>query len=202
MIEIEKKFRLTPEVEKSLLKTATFLHTFINHDIYFDNQTYDLTRHGIWFRKRNEQFELKMPLHQIGQKNVVTQYEELETEDAIRLALKLNPNLSFEEALKEKKYFSFASYTNTRQRYKDGPFSLDFESCDFGDGDPYRLVEIELIVSEAEKEQGVQKIIAYAQSKKMELVDINGKLPMYLKRHDPKHYQVLKNAGIVYEENA
>ena len=201
MIEIEKKFHLTPEQEKKLLEHATFVKEVVNHDTYYDNETYDLTKNGLWFRKRNGRFELKVPLHKVGVKNVVTQQEELEDKQSIRDYLSLDTQLDFESAIKSKGYKSFVTYQTTRRRYKEGSFSIDLDSCDYGDGDPYLVAEIELMVEESGKEAGVKMIMDFISSKAVETGHARGKLPTYISRYRPEHYQVLLDAGIVYDES-
>ena len=62
MIEIEKKFILTPEQEQALIKGADFIEEKEFTDIYYDDKILSLTTKDIWLRERAGKFELKVPL--------------------------------------------------------------------------------------------------------------------------------------------
>src|SRR3989344_6661423 len=86
MIEIEKKFRLTREVESALLKGATFLRTKIFTDTYFDTPKLGLIHSDRWLRARDGVFELKTPMHAGGglTKDSIAQYDEITDPKKIR----------------------------------------------------------------------------------------------------------------------
>ena len=66
MIEVEKKFILTTEQEKSLIEGADFLGEKKFTDIYYDDEDFSLTKKDLWLRNREGRFELKIP------KNITT----------------------------------------------------------------------------------------------------------------------------------
>ena len=81
MIEIEKKFHFTPEQEAKIIASATFLGEKIQTDTYYDTLDFVLTCKDIWLRNRNGRFEIKTPLHVLGNKMALTQYRKIETDE-------------------------------------------------------------------------------------------------------------------------
>lgn len=85
------------EVEKKCLATAPFLEFLKNHanklgeslleDIYLDFEDLRLIKNDIWLRKRNEQYELKMPISFDDKKSDV--YEEISNNKLILEKLNL-----------------------------------------------------------------------------------------------------------------
>jgi len=108
MIEVEKKFKLTPEQEVRLLEGATFLKTVTNEDIYFDTIDFSLTKQDHWLRKRSGRFELKRRVHELGHKLGGTAYDEIEDEAGIRTFLKLPEVNALEADLASAGYNPFA----------------------------------------------------------------------------------------------
>src|SRR5260221_52798 len=99
MVEVEKKFVITPEQEEALIEDAEFVGEKIFTDTYFDYSDHRLTTSDLWLRKRGEQFELKVPLNESMIARVSDQYHELEDEKEIASFLKLPYRGDFEKLL-------------------------------------------------------------------------------------------------------
>lgn len=59
VIEIEKKFVVTPELLATLEEKHERKVQIVMEDTYFDNDRFDLTTKDMWLRRRNAQWELK-----------------------------------------------------------------------------------------------------------------------------------------------
>ena len=192
MIEIEKKFKLTSREIEHLAAGGTLLGEKQITDTYYDNSTYDLTRSDMWLRRRNGQFELKLPLG--GKKSSVYTYDELEDEDSIRKALKLSADQSLADTLESAGYVPFCTCQTTRTKYKIGEFGLDVDVADFGDF-TYELAEIELMAEDGEgAPEAERKILEFAKNHNLSTGEIRGKIIEYLARRNPKHFEALKKA--------
>ncbi len=188
MIEIEKKFLLNDAERERLLSGATFMETVVNIDTYFDLEDHSLTCRDCWLRKRNSNWELKIPLHALGEKTAVTHYRELTEHDEILAVLEFN----FAE------YQPFCTIVTTRRRYKKNDFSIDLDSCDFG----YDLVEIELMVSEDDdRAAATELILAFAQKYGLRTDRVRGKILEYLRRFRPDHLRQLVEAGVAKQQD-
>jgi len=198
MIEIEKKFHFTPEQEAKIIASATFLGEKIQTDTYYDTLDFVLTCKDIWLRNRNGRFEIKTPLHVLGNKMALTQYREIETDEETCEVLHLPPCTLTNEILAQAGYAPFSTITTTRKRYQDEPYSIDLDSCDLGDGHPYLVAEIEIMTEENQKEEAAKKLVDYAVGKGFSIDYIRGKLLEYLYRHSPEHYKALVDAGVIY----
>lgn len=198
MIEIEKKFLLTEEQKTALLKNATFLGEKIQTDTYYDTADIALTCKDIWLRNRNGRFEIKIPLHALGDKLALTHYRELETDEEICAFLHLSSCVLTNTVLADAGYLPFATIITTRKRYQDEPYFIDLDSCDFGDGNLYCVTEIETNTEENDREKASQALMDYALRKGLSHSYVRGKLIEYLLRHAPTHYQALVDAGVFY----
>ncbi|MBX4200917.1 CYTH domain-containing protein [Candidatus Parcubacteria bacterium] len=188
MIEIEKKFILTPEQEKSLIEGAEFLGEKQFTDIYYDDNNFSLTKKDIWLRERDSKFELKLPMNESFEKRVADQYRELDVEDDI-LAHFGSRGVSVKEFLIEKNYKPFCKITTTRKKYKKDGFGIDLDIMDFG----YTLAEIELMVdNELNMKEATNSIINFASKCGIDTtVSILGKVMKYLQLNNPTHFQAL-----------
>lgn len=193
MIEVERKFIINKENVDSLTKNAEFLREIVFTDTYYDTPDYKLTTKGIWLRKRNGKFELKIPL---GNREQIDQYEEIETEDGIKKELKLNGK-DLSEGLQKSGFKEFCTCTTARKKYKNGQFTIDLDKVEF-ENQTYHIGEIELMVEkESEMEKALQQISEFAKSKKLTFEPVRGKVVEYLKRFKPEHYKALLNAGVI-----
>ena len=188
MIEVEKKFHIIPQQEKTLISGAKFIKTVTNVDKYYDTGDFKLTTQDIWLRNRNGKFELKVPLN-FSRKGLTDLYHEYTTDQEIRKQLQILPQESLAEDLESNGYSLFATIQTTRKKYKKEGFNIDIDSIDYG----YELCEIELMVDTIEKTE--QKILEFAKSNGLQINPIRGKLLEYLRRHRSDHYAALKKAG-------
>src|SRR2546421_324668 len=140
MIEVEKKFILTPEQEKSLIEGAEFLGEKQFTDIYYDDTGFSLTIKDVWLRERDGKYELKLPMNESLEKRVSDQYRELDVDSDI-LAYFEARDISVKDFLVEKGYIPFCKITTTRKKYKQEDFVIDLDVMDFG----YTLAEIEFM---------------------------------------------------------
>ncbi len=198
MIEVEKKFLLSESDKSRLIKDAEFLSERIFTDIYYDTADYSLTTKDQWLRKRENRFELKLPMH-TGPDRLVDQYHELEDERSIREALNMSHSGNLERDLSVAGHLPFCACTTTRRKYARHPFIIDLDSVDFRDF-TYRIGEIELMVKDAgEIEVAIEKIMAFAKEQNLTIAPVRGKVLEYLKRMKPDHYQALIQAHVIKE---
>ncbi|TAL50779.1 CYTH domain-containing protein [Patescibacteria group bacterium] len=194
MMEIEKKFRITPEQEAHLLEGARFLRVVTNEDIYFDRPDFVLTKQDHWLRKRSGRFELKRRAHELGHKMGGTAYDEIEDEAGIRTFLDLPVVNSLEADLSVAGYKPFTKIVTQRKSYEKEGFHVDLDNCDFG----YEVAEIELMVTdEREREQALERIETFARHMGLNQTPVRGKIIEYLYRFSPEHYQALVDAGVL-----
>jgi len=191
MIEIEKKFVLTPAQEKYLKKGAKFLGENVFTDTYFDKSDYELTKNDIWLRTRDKQVELKMPIEAGDEtgKASCNRYEEFILENEVRQMLNLPKGNELLIDLKTADYKPFASITTRREKFKKNQFNIDIDTCDFG----YSIVEIELIIEDKIQISDAEKqIFAFAEKQNFSTKPVHGKVIEYLLRKAPEHYKILQ----------
>jgi len=196
MIEVEKKFILSEEDRKRLTKGAQFLGERVFTDVYFDTQSFSLTKKEEWLRSREGKFELKISL---GERidGSVDRYDEIEDEEKIREFINLAPSGNFSDALKKAGYSPFCFCKTARRKYKKNSFILDLDVVDFQDFS-YNIAEIELMVKDKiEIEKAIEKIMLFAKEQDLAITPVRGKVIEYLKQKRPEHYQSLVKAGVV-----
>lgn len=192
MIEVEKKFILTPEQEDKLIEGAEFLGEKKFTDIYYDDDDFSLTSSDIWFRERDGTYELKLPMNESLEQRASDQYRELDTEKDIQAYF--NAHTPIQKILEEKNYKPFCTITTTRKKYKKEGFGIDVDTMDFG----YNLVEIEYMTNDESKvKEATQNIIAFAKKHGIDTSKIvRGKVVEYLDRKNQKHFQALLKAEV------
>ena len=199
MFEVEKKFKLSENESKRLLEGAEFISEKTFTDIYYDTLEYSLTKNDIWLRKRGDEFELKLPMHDPSEKGNMQQYQEIEGEEKIREIFAIVPIADFESDIKVLGYEIFCNLTTTRQKLKKDKFTIDIDlvkSDDFF----YELAEIELLVKEKDQmNKAAMEIENFATAQGLEKTYIRGKVLEYLFRKKPKHFTALIEAGVVVE---
>ena len=201
MIEIERKFKLNEAEKESLLAGAIFVGEKTFTDVYYDTEDFTLSKNNIWLRKRDDEFQLKLPILQ-KEKVQTTQFQEIEGEDKIREIFAIPSIVDFETDIKVFGYEIFCQLETTRRKYQKENFEIDLDQTvsnfpseqDFF----YRMVEIELMVSSnAEILNADKKIMAFAKKNQLKIGNIRGKVAEYLFRKKPKHYEALIKAGVV-----
>lgn len=197
MFEVEKKFILNDEQKKNLLEGAEFLSekTFI--DAYYDNEKFSLGLNDMWLRKRQQEFNLKVPMRE-SQEEMINKYHEVEGEMAIREIFAIPVVGAFEHDLESFGHKPYCKFKTTRRKYQKEGFIIDLDQADFGDWQ-YELAEIELLVDSKDKmKESEEKIYEFARHHGLEIKHIDGKLVEFLKRKMPERYAELKNVGVVF----
>jgi len=195
MIEVEKKFILTTEQEKSLIEGADFLGEKKFTDIYYDDEDFSLTKKDLWLRNREGRFELKIPMNESIEKRISDQYKELESDEEILKYFHVDTTASIKGFLVAKKYKQFCVVKTTRKKYKKEGFNIDLDIVDFG----YTLAEIEYMISDESKiKEAIQAIIEFAKKHDIDSAEyIRGKVTEYLRRNNSKHFQALVDAKVI-----
>jgi len=194
MIEIEKKFILTPEQESALINDANFIEEKEFTDIYYDDEYFSLTTKDIWLRERAGKFELKVPLAKLNENRVVDRYQELENEIDI-LKFFHSSESSIQDFLLKNYYKEFCRIVTKRKKYKIDNFGMDIDTMDFG----YSLVELEVMIdSESKIQKATESIIDFAKKYNINInAKVLGKVIEYLRLKNPKHLQAMVKAGVV-----
>lgn len=198
MIEIEKKFLMTPDQEKRIKKAAKFLGEKVFTDTYFDKTNYELTRNDIWLRLRDKQVELKMPMEKVegASETYCNRYEEFIIEDEVRQMLNIPHGGEFLIDLKTVGFIPFVSITTRREKFKFNQFNIDIDACDFG----YSIMEVELLIEKKEQiAEAEAQIAAFAKKNDLAMLPMRGKVTEYLYRKSPEHYKILQEEGIIIE---
>jgi len=197
MIEVEKKFVLSPEAETKIAQLATLKSEKVITDAYYDTADAQLGLKDIWLRLRDEQFELKVPLRPDGDKSGVVYYRELLDDVSIREELDLPHTDSLEADLKTAGFVIQAKFTTTRRHYQYEDFTIDLDILDFG----YTIGEIELLLEGDEDMAAAEaKIEAFAKEHKLQgLPQTGSKFAEYLRRKNKPYYALLVKGGRIKE---
>ncbi len=193
MIEVEKKFAVTPEQIKKVETVARFVKKVIITDIYYDTFDYSLIKKDWWLRNRNGEFEIKVPPNNKPSK--INVYEEIINPDEIieRTGLK-KLSTNFEENLKLNGFKVLVKLVTKRRKFKMQDFNIDIDEADCG----YTLCEIEKIVeNENEVEMATQEILEFAKSLNFEIKRVFGKGIEYLYRYNRPAYDAFQNSAAV-----
>ncbi|MBD3250896.1 CYTH domain-containing protein [Candidatus Uhrbacteria bacterium] len=186
MIEVEKKFMLSPEQQQRLLKGAEYLNQKTQHDIYYDTPDYLLTMQDKWLRKRNDHWELKHPVRTCepsGKKR--THYKEFETDEEIIQAMDLDPDSPLTDQLMAAGYVPIAEYTTIRKTYKRDPYTIVIDATDFD----YDIAEVEILAQDPEDSiRKFQQLREFAEELGLSMERQNGKLLEYLYRNNRQLY--------------
>lgn len=202
MIEVEIKVCVTDEQREELILGAHLIEEVSITDHYYDSHDYKLTTNGLWLRKRDGQFELKMPatkyggfnlnknipMHEICDKNKIA--------EILGLSVDINKNLqdAFELALESAGYKALYKFVNTRKSYAKEGFKIDFDIADFGDF-TYSVCEIELQVENKEQTgAALEKIYAFVDQHGICKDKVEGKIGRYIRLRNPEHYKALINS--------
>ncbi len=189
MIEVEKKFILSPEQHNSLIKVAKFQKEIVFTDTYYDTKDFQYIKQDTWLRKRNEAFQLKVPLT-LDKHRLVDQYEEITDSEDIKQRLNLPLQNPIQEGIEQAKLHSFCKCTTTRKKYQYKDFIIDTDEVEYEDFS-YQIAEIELMVdTEEEVEQAIQKILNFTKTLNLEITPVRGKVIEYLKRKEPEIYKL------------
>lgn len=196
--EVEKKFVLNKGQKEKLLEGAEFLSEKKFTDTYFDNDEFSLGLSDMWLRKRDQQFNLKIPMRE-KKEELINKYHEVEGELAIREIFAIPIVSDFEKDLESFGHKPFCVFQTTRRKYVKEGFIIDLDEADFGDWH-YELAEIELLVESKEKmKEAEEKIYEFAERHNLEIKHVNGKLLEFIRRKIPKFYAELVRREVVFE---
>ncbi|MDQ3076097.1 MAG: CYTH domain-containing protein [bacterium] len=178
MIEVEKKFQPTEEQLTAMLEGAEFVGEVVNHDVYYDYPDYRLHREGSCFRKRNNNFELKIKLFKNAKK-------EIEDEQEIKRYFGTNAPL---QDFIDNNLLVLTDFKNTRKKYKKEGFSIDLDNMDFG----YTMCEMELMVEREDQIDEARNLLAeFMEQYGIEDNKIPTKRAAYLMKYKPELYKEL-----------
>ena len=200
MIEIEKKFLLTPAQQERLLSGAEELGSKRVEDSYFDTADYRLTLGDYWLRLRDGAYELKAPLKTGSGASTTNRYNEITDIDEITRELGLPEDIDFDLALAQAGITRFITCHTDRISYEKQGFHIDLDAVSYLDTDyKYAVAEIELLIdSESEADAADQKIIEFAQGFDLSVDKVVlGKVLAYLQVEKPAHYNALAAARVI-----
>lgn len=189
-IEIEIKFHFTKEDVENIAKFATFISKDSFTDSYFDTKDYMLTKNNFWLRKREENFELKIPTPN-SSKNGIFSYQEITNFSSLEYEISqvLQIKKSLRELIKEEILLPYCTFTSYRKKYKYNEFTFDFDETDFG----FSIGELEIIVTEDSLKQGQEKLENYFNSLNLKKSKSIGKLVEFIKERNPEQYKIIQN---------
>ena len=206
-IEVERKFQPPSDAEalrKSVEAAGGEVVGEVRFtDTYFDTSACALTRRDIWLRRRDEAWELKLPVEGDARRSggERTVFREIEgaapVNDALRTLLPADQaGAALEETLRLADAKPFAEFATTRAKYKLGGCALDADVASFG----HAVLEIEVLVSdEAEvpaAEAEIERVATLVGAQPLEKA-LGGKLETYIRRHAPDVLAALVEEGIL-----
>lgn len=181
MIEVEKKFQPNEEELKALLNDAQFFDEKGVVDVYYDTPSFKFARANIFLRKRNNIYELKV-YQKIGGKINTDQALEIVDEKEILNTLGYK-DISFDEFIKG--LTILGQIEQNRRKYIKNGFTIYVDRTGFG----YNIIEIELMVSDSEREIAEKKILDFAKKYDLQQKDLLLKPVEYLRRVRPQIYK-------------
>src|SRR3989344_490822 len=192
MIEVEKKFVFDEGSAKRITEGAEFLGEETFTDTYYDTADCTLIKNNIWFRSRDDKFELKVFIEGATDRSIDRQ-EEIEDEMKIREKLDLPLQGTMTEILKNADYSAFCICTTVRKKYRKEGFTIVFDSAEFDDGFSPKIGQVELMMNnESEMKDASDKIAMFALAHNLVSPE-RGKIREYLKEKRPTYYQAFKN---------
>ena len=205
-IEVERKFSLpSPGAlsERVLANGGTLVGEVRFTDSYWDTAGCALTRRDMWLRRRDEQWELKLPIEEDARRSggERTVFREIETAGAVGAALEaLLPGwvwnrdepvgseseeaARLEARLRDATLEPFAMFTTTRSKLRVGACAVDADIADFG----HSVLELEVMCASAADvpvaEAEISRVAALLGAEA--LGQSGGKLETYIRRHCPE----------------
>lgn len=195
-IEVESRFRVTPEAQNTLLLHAGPSKQIQFTDRYFCEQ---LALSDKWLRTRDNVWQIKIPVKvdSSSRKGSVV-YEELVGAAALEHVSKCG--------LETKEMDLYACITTVRSIWDmdvpvpGGSYSMQVtaDKCHSEDGFQYSIGEIEVLVQRKDDIAGASEAIEHL-SRKLGLDQVDesgGKLMQYLSEKKPALYQKLRSKGL------
>lgn len=224
-IEIERKFVLSPQLAERLMtaleskgssfEKRSFQKTRFT-DIYYElTDTWTLTLRDWWLRRRETQWQLKVPWGDRSCASELDTYRELETLTELEAVLGWSPDAALHHGHIE----PFAQIVTERDTflvtYQGQTLRIDLDRADFG----YAIGEIEALVQENGNEHEPTKaslptaeavslaenaIFSFAREMGIAAPrkTVHGKLAEYIRRFRPAHYAALVRHRIFNAEDA
>lgn len=178
MIEVEKKFQPTEEQLARLLEDAEFVREDVIHDIYYDYPDYSLFEKRVYFRNRDDNFELKVQVSEGS-------HEEISDEEKIKRYFNTTKDLPdfIHENLIEA-----IDVTTHRTKYTKDELNVEIDEMDFG----YKCVEIEILVANEKEASGaLEKIHTLAKQYGFENQKASPKRKEYFRARKPLLFKKL-----------
>ncbi|XP_078365734.1 thiamine-triphosphatase-like [Oculina patagonica] len=202
-IEVESKFRVPPDFERLIqIKGAKLLQQTSFTDVYFDSPNHELTLSGLWLRKRDLKWELK--IQKLKKKYWIESNCEIEDETEIvkELLGRLTahyPNVdrgctSVEDIIQNTCCKQIACFSTHRTVYEmPNGVLIDLDQACFG----YRVGELEVVVtSEKDIDLAEETIQKTATLLGIECkIAVPGKVEEYLLQNSRSHYEQLVKNG-------
>lgn len=185
LLEFEKRFCLSDQQIEKLKALGEYSKEAITNDELWDTQNFDLTKTDRCLRRRNGQWELKVPLPQ--DTKIMSCREEITDTKTIAQVLDLKGNTeNLEEALGKSGIVYHGTAVGERSYYKRGNMTFDFAEFTFEGTavslEPYRnIVEIEVVLSSEEQEDPTDQIKAFANEHGLPWERVKGKFPYMIK---------------------
>lgn len=189
-IEVERKFQLTPHTKQTLLALPSPRETVTYQDEYYDES---LALKNAWLRKRNTEWELKLPVHMgcsISDRRLgATVYREYTGPDVWTALSKLNQQ--------QDKLTCYASLTTQRTRlvmpWNKYSVNVTLDDCFSNDGFHCSIGELELMVDDENQvnaaSQALDDVVEHLSVRQVE--DKEGKLIKYIKHRRPAMFEKL-----------
>ena len=228
-IEVERKYSAGDGVEAIARRVADLggseIGSVVFTDTYYDTPTCALTANDVWLRRRDDRWELKVPIpgdarRSGGERSVFREVEgaagcldELgkvlgtETRAALRTGrsetgeardddrAEKDGDENLRRFMAERTVVPFASFTTTRAKFFLDGAAIDVDSASFG----HTVVEVEVLCGDAGEVPAAEALVR-AVAAKLALTDVGatgGKLETYLRRNCPKHLETLVERGIL-----
>ena len=207
-IEVERKFLLPEDMGglRALIEArgGELVAEKSFTDSYFDGPGFALTLADYWLRRRDSQWELKVPGQHVGGTAV---YTEVEEEGAIAVALtallaggeKGDGRLLLADVVKVHQLEPCATFGTVRQSFAvPGGFHIDLDTSSFG----YGIGEIELMCKgEAEVASAAKRIGQLGEELGVVMAQHKGhlrsKVSMVLLKERPEHFAALVAGGVI-----
>ncbi|OGH67677.1 MAG: hypothetical protein A3C15_02625 [Candidatus Magasanikbacteria bacterium RIFCSPHIGHO2_02_FULL_50_9b] len=196
MIEVEKKFRPSPDELARLLTGAELISRKENNDVFFDTLDFQLSKKWSWLRDRNGSMELKVAVHMPQDGALCQSFTEYEDDALIRAQIGLPASdVPLRNQLIAAGYQPFAELHTERTQYRDGIFHIDVDHTT-AHNFVYDVVEIEIMVDENGDIHAAERdIMAFAESRGLKTGHVNGKVLEYIEQKNPAQFQVLVETG-------
>lgn len=199
-IEVERKFAPAPDLGDRVvgLGGSSRGAAISFRDTYYDTPDWSLTTRDVWLRRREDQWELKVPsagaAKSGGETSVFTEHEG--TAAVLGALDALLADRPAGSPLPGDGLVPFAAFVTTRERWRlpDGT-GVDSDVADFGHG----VVEIEAMASSVDEVAACQeRVVRWGRRLGLsECQSTGGKLETYLRTQCLEQTEALVQAGVL-----